>query len=999
MSDIQVQRTNDSSVLSKRSASKLGYFKDEYLRCFASKLVRRAPLINRGYYLRVYMMRTVLQWFFNKHSLSDSNQQQHVQVVAIGSGFDTAPYRLSAMGHAHARTRYYELDFAEVLSRKQALVQGIPIAHPPHSHVLLPCDLRDSDGVINALTSNGFDTTLPTLFLAECVLQYLPPECSADLIRGTRELVADGPSSAIWAIFDQVYPSDTFGGVMTKMLTSQSSPILGAARWGTLSAQEARFRECGWERTSVTSLIDVNDALVRRDPEERERVRALETFDEHECWTETCRHYCLSMAATSSKRKNTAFPFVPPGTPREGDDAATFPDVKGSVSIDPIPRGCKFKAYGHTACAVDGGKVLLFGGHLNERRTSDVYVYDVNTECEVKVTTTGPTPAPRVHHSMAALSDDCVVVFGGRAAPDRPMGDTHLLNHKTWVWTTMVPSSTATSPAPRFRHASVSVPGVGVVVFGGTLTARTGECLDDVWVLQPHDISTGWVKKSTQAFEGGAVPCPRHSCAAVYIPEQHAIVIHGGMDSTQNVLRDTFVLDVTTWTWRHHATCPLPCLFSHTMTYMPSTREVMLIGGVSESIKYTERNANVLVIDAETLSQVRQVPGARESCLGTTLCKHTATYVPATDSVHILGGGFLCFSFGIHHHRGSVVRMRGNEIKDETRNQKAETGKQRSGITTLAAADVSEDMWLRSLYPAREPVLFRGLDIGSCVERWKDPQYLIANEGETQVSVHIPRNINHCAADEDVSRPQTRLDFVRKNFCYHTMPFKQVVQGCFLDAKPMYLRSVARNRGLADVWSNFPGIGQDFCIPSVLASTCRSGPMCTRYHQSVLRLNGRGVQLWTHYDTLDNILCQIVGEKRVVLYPPSQYMNLYMEGSTSRVVDIDTPDYNKYPRFRDAKASAVEFALRPGDVLFIPALWFHNVTATSGAISVNVFWRHLDAAEYDPKDTYGNRDLPSMVAAREAIVRSVRDVASSVPVEYRAFAVRQALDDIAKSLH
>lgn len=43
----KVQGTNDSSILSKVSMVKLGYFDDAFLREFVDKDVRRSPSINR----------------------------------------------------------------------------------------------------------------------------------------------------------------------------------------------------------------------------------------------------------------------------------------------------------------------------------------------------------------------------------------------------------------------------------------------------------------------------------------------------------------------------------------------------------------------------------------------------------------------------------------------------------------------------------------------------------------------------------------------------------------------------------------------------------------------------------------------------------------------------------------------------------------------------------------------------------------------------------------
>ena len=46
---LQVQGTNDSSIVSKSSMAMQGYFDDPYLgvQCFVSKVTRRAPLIHR----------------------------------------------------------------------------------------------------------------------------------------------------------------------------------------------------------------------------------------------------------------------------------------------------------------------------------------------------------------------------------------------------------------------------------------------------------------------------------------------------------------------------------------------------------------------------------------------------------------------------------------------------------------------------------------------------------------------------------------------------------------------------------------------------------------------------------------------------------------------------------------------------------------------------------------------------------------------------------------
>jgi tRNA wybutosine-synthesizing protein 4 len=45
--DNAVQGTNDSSVLSKISSAESGYLDDQYLKYFGTKVIKRAPLVNR----------------------------------------------------------------------------------------------------------------------------------------------------------------------------------------------------------------------------------------------------------------------------------------------------------------------------------------------------------------------------------------------------------------------------------------------------------------------------------------------------------------------------------------------------------------------------------------------------------------------------------------------------------------------------------------------------------------------------------------------------------------------------------------------------------------------------------------------------------------------------------------------------------------------------------------------------------------------------------------
>ena len=62
---LQVQGTNDHSIVSKLSMAERGYLEDPFLKCFVKgdKIPKRSSLINRGYYIRSKVVRSVIQSF------------------------------------------------------------------------------------------------------------------------------------------------------------------------------------------------------------------------------------------------------------------------------------------------------------------------------------------------------------------------------------------------------------------------------------------------------------------------------------------------------------------------------------------------------------------------------------------------------------------------------------------------------------------------------------------------------------------------------------------------------------------------------------------------------------------------------------------------------------------------------------------------------------------------------------------------------------------------
>lgn len=135
---------------------------------------------------------------------------------------------------------------------------------------------------------------------------------------------------------------------------------------------------------------------------------------------------------------------------------------------------------------------------------------------------------------------------------------------------------------------------------------------------------------------------------------------------------------------------------------------------------------------------------------------------------------------------------------------------------------------------------------------------------------------------------------------------------------------------------------------------------------------GNRVTASCHFDTPDNLACCAVGRRRFTLFPPEQIDNLYpgpLEptpgGQVVSVVDFDSPDFARHPRFRDALASAVTAELEPGDAIFIPSMWWHHVRSLEPFnVLVNYWWRSVPDFLSPPQSAlqhalWALRDLPA----------------------------------------
>ncbi len=108
---------------------------------------------------------------------------------------------------------------------------------------------------------------------------------------------------------------------------------------------------------------------------------------------------------------------------------------------------------------------------------------------------------------------------------------------------------------------------------------------------------------------------------------------------------------------------------------------------------------------------------------------------------------------------------------------------------------------------------------------------------------------------------------------------------------------------------------------------------------------GNSVCVATHNDNANNVACVAAGHRRFTLFPPDQEANLYIGeqpetpgGRPVSLVDLRAPDWRRFPRFRAALTQARVADLTPGDAIFIPRGWWHNVESFGPLNALVNFW-------------------------------------------------------------
>ncbi|KAM4812964.1 leucine carboxyl methyltransferase 1 [Urocitellus parryii] len=298
--DEGVRGTCEDASLCKRFAVSVGYWHDPYIQHLVRLTKeRKAPEINRGYFARVHGVNQLLKAFLRK-------TECHCQVLNLGAGMDTTFWKLK--DEDLLPCKYFEVDFPMIVTRKLHNIKNKPLLSKPivelHSedmlhmdghtldskrYAIIGADLRDLSELEEKLKKCNMNTQLPTLLITECVLVYMTPEQSANLLKWASNTF----ETAMIINYEQVNMGDRFGQIMIENLRRRQCDLAGVETCKSLESQKERLLANGWETACAVNMMELYSRLPRA---EVSRIESLEFLDEMELLEQLMQHYCLCWA-------------------------------------------------------------------------------------------------------------------------------------------------------------------------------------------------------------------------------------------------------------------------------------------------------------------------------------------------------------------------------------------------------------------------------------------------------------------------------------------------------------------------------------------------------------------------------------------------------------------------------------------------------------------------------------------------------------------------------
>ncbi|KAH9824039.1 hypothetical protein DFH28DRAFT_921540 [Melampsora americana] len=1048
--DTLVIGTNDFSIVSKRSAERMGYFDQvQHLRHFVSKPRRRAPLINIAYAIRTTFVDLIIQRFLDTHQQSDASDSSIV-IVNLGCGYDPGFFKLACSkdNSMPSNLLYVDADYPALIKKKHAMISQtgelsavlpgfsgtspgsfVTMSDDRMSYALLGCDLCDTQRFIDSLTRLLGGSQRPILFISEVSTVYMPAEKSDQLLAG----LSSTYPRAVYACLEQVvYPSPTgFSDTMFAHFHQLQTPLRGTIRYPTIEDQSRKLRKL-WKNVEISTLLGLWNSMDNFPQSAKEKTRLLqvEEFDEWEELDFFLSHYLIAiashhtdlMAATYENLLKVNLPSMTSRVQSQVEDMAV--KIQTTSAYTELTEH-NIQRRGHTAGALLNGSQFIFGGFglpsvpgpevkLTHSRLSHPMIMIPKSKNPLKFTlknipVTPSTPCARMYHTSSCFERngiESVLIFGGRTSPRAPLNDLHVFELESRNWNSIQPDASALWPEPRYRHAAALINPKGThqlcLIHGGI--GRGGLILSDTWIFDCN------LLKWTRASFLDSLIGPRHSHQICYDTSISKLLVLGGLATIVSQpdlpriapnIKIGLIIGQDKQLRQLDTSQPLQlpdnafmCRYAHQVTPWNSNPSVLLIGGGLVASGIIPPEFQCILVDTRSgMLTTLNIAKYEPRCF----VDHTITLINVASSdsssvsnksvAIIIGGGTTCLSFGSRFDTHGLLLSDAPLPAQQVGQQEDDDTRLYFKSRTPTFSSDSEDTWNH----IRE------------IPRKKSPNQvdwdraLIRSEPIVFEKLDLGDCVNHWTPDylrDNCGElkcsvhvsTSSNLTWHTKNFKYTLMSFQELINRTFGDS------AIPSETLYLRSLSASPRQPSDFSrdFPEISKDFKLPEPLCgtvmDHFFSSVLRISGADMGLWAHYDTCDNVLAQVKGRKLVRMWHPSEAPNLYLEGSSSHMPNFEQPDLEKYPLYR--KSHMISAILEPGDVLFIPATWLHSVQSLEPSISINTFFRSQPSSLYSTRDVWGNVDPLPVQSVQTEMMKLIQKL-DLLPITQRQFYIKK----------
>lgn len=619
--DSSVQATNNSSIVSKRSVEVLydsilypdSYKSRSFFHHFVPKNKRRSPIINRGYLLRLLIIRNSLNKILKLSS-------EKVYVVNLGCGFD--PLAFEYLENYPSNLVFVDIDYHALMDAKVAMIEqneylrkvigfekvnndSIYRIQTPN-YIAVQCDLNNVKSYEAVLTHLGLSTSSleRKVFIAEVSITYMDPKLADGVIQASTAC-----ENLDFFILEHLLkdPVNKFSKTMVQHFHNVNLPIKSVVYgYRTIPEQIARFNRLGKNgQFEIVTLMEYWDRYI--DDSVKLAIDKIEGFDEYEEFNLFCMHYYLGHYTRSNTRL-----FAERRQPDLQPDFLVALPFEIAFQV-PVKR--RFAA----ACKHNESGVLINSGFSDTKTRESIILEEPQRSFELE-------PSHRLCHSMVNFGSK-VILLGGRSKPGELLSDSWILDSGRWT------------QGPKLNHARSRANAFSdekyVYVCNGTLESPTFERFD----------GQKWTEISVSPDYK-----PRYGAAVCFDKSTGVGYIAGGMTGL-NTIDDglyKFSLGEKTVSITKIASHSLVKRFGAQMALFKG--EPYLFGGVSNQF-VCDRSSSIVKISG---SKIGLVNLSDEDWEDFPLLV-SGNLVSFENGLAYVGGGAVCFAFGSYWNKTMVI--------------------------------------------------------------------------------------------------------------------------------------------------------------------------------------------------------------------------------------------------------------------------------------------------------------------------------------------------------